>query len=67
MGSTTVICTDKTGTLTKNQMTVKQLMLPYRTFGITGEGFLPEGTLSMDGKELDDSEMSDLQRDLGLG
>ena len=66
LGSTTVICTDKTGTLTKNQMTVKQLMLPYRTFGITGEGFLPEGTLSMDGKELDDTEMANLQRDLGF-
>ena len=66
LGSTTVICTDKTGTLTKNQMTVKQLMLPYRTFGITGEGFQPEGTLSMDGEELDDGEMSDLQRDLGF-
>ena len=45
LGSTTVICTDKTGTLTKNQMTVRRLMLPEKTFGITGEGFLPEGPL----------------------
>ena len=32
LGSTTVICTDKTGTLTKNQMTVRRLMLPEKTF-----------------------------------
>ena len=66
LGSTTVICTDKTGTLTKNQMTVRQLMLPERTFGITGEGFTPEGTLSVDGVELSDEEMSELQGDLGF-
>ena len=66
LGSTTVICTDKTGTLTKNQMTVRRLMLPEKTFGITGEGFLPEGTLTFDGKELSDDAMSDLQRDLGF-
>ena len=66
LGSTTVICTDKTGTLTKNQMTVRRLMLPEKTFGITGEGFLPEGTLTFDDKELSDDEMSNLQRDLGF-
>ena len=66
LGSTTVICTDKTGTLTKNQMTVRRLMLPEKTFGITGEGFLPEGTLTFDDRELSDDEMSNLQRDLGF-
>ena len=66
LGSTTVICTDKTGTLTKNQMTVRRLMLPTRTFGISGEGFHPEGKLMHDGKELSDEEMAYLQSDLGF-
>ena len=59
LGSTTVICTDKTGTLTKNQMTVRRLMLPEKTFGITGEGFLPEGALTLNDTELSDEEMSE--------
>tara|TARA_B110000444_G_scaffold261561_1_gene315388 strand:- start:8608 stop:11388 length:2781 start_codon:yes stop_codon:yes gene_type:complete len=66
LGSTTVICTDKTGTLTKNQMTVRQLMLPNRTYGISGEGFEPVGNLTTDGVDLSSEEMSLLQQDLGF-
>lgn len=66
LGSTTVICSDKTGTLTKNQMTVKQLMMPTITYDVMGEGFKPEGKLAIDNKELSNDEMSVLQRNLGF-
>ncbi|HUX81334.1 MAG TPA: HAD-IC family P-type ATPase [Halothiobacillus sp.] len=43
LGSVTVICTDKTGTLTRNQMTVVQVILPEQTLQVTGGGYRPEG------------------------
>jgi Ca2+-transporting ATPase len=43
MGCTTVICTDKTGTLTKNEMTVRRLYLDGKKLEITGSGYEPEG------------------------
>ena len=43
MGCTTVICTDKTGTLTKNEMTVRQLYMDERRVHITGSGYEPRG------------------------
>jgi P-type Ca2+ transporter type 2C len=49
LGSTTVICTDKTGTLTANQMTVRALILGDERYEVSGTGYDPAGTLERDG------------------
>lgn len=45
LGATSVICTDKTGTLTKNQMTVEQIMVSHTTYNVTGKGYEPTGDI----------------------
>ncbi|MBL7126487.1 MAG: HAD-IC family P-type ATPase [Dehalococcoidales bacterium] len=53
LGSATVICSDKTGTLTLNEMTVQRLYLDGQTIEITGEGYVPRGEFRRDGQLID--------------
>ena len=50
LGSTTVICTDKTGTLTKAEMTVQAVWESGRQHSVTGVGYAPEGTVEAPGQ-----------------
>lgn len=56
LGSVTVICSDKTGTLTCNEMTVREVLVSDRHFAVSGSGFAPSGRFFPFGSETDDSK-----------
>lgn len=63
LGAVNVICTDKTGTLTKDEMTVRKVYAGGNTFDVTGSGYHPEGEIQGKVAETDDA----LQKLLSYG
>lgn len=62
LGSATVICTDKTGTLTQNEMTVTRIWMPGGELEVTGVGYDPAGHFERQGTRLDHRRQPELQR-----
>jgi len=60
LGATHVICTDKTGTLTKNEMTVQELLIGTTPYTVTGTGYEPSGKIFKEGKELEATQVAHL-------
>ena len=61
LGSTNIICTDKTGTLTKNQMTVRKIWIPYDVIDVTGTGYEPTGEFLQDGGDVCHKDVRELK------
>ena len=62
LGSISTICSDKTGTLTRNEMTVTKVVLADRIIEVGGTGYAPKGGFSMDGQEIDPTSDVSLSR-----
>jgi magnesium-transporting ATPase (P-type) len=67
LGSCTVICTDKTGTITENQMTVRELWIPGGRIEVTGAGYEPKGALARGGRPLTAEETAAVRPLLRIG
>ncbi|HXV67841.1 MAG TPA: cation-translocating P-type ATPase [Nitrospira sp.] len=61
LGSTTVICTDKTGTLTVGKMTVRSLYVAGQRYNVTGEGYGPDGDVCVEGRKTDAQDTAALR------
>ncbi|CAM3907679.1 cation-transporting P-type ATPase [Alkalicoccus chagannorensis] len=61
LGAVSVICSDKTGTLTKNEMTVTSILTEEHSFDVSGTGYEPDGRIKLDGEEADPETRTDLK------
>ncbi|TCW39476.1 potassium/sodium efflux P-type ATPase [Thermohydrogenium kirishiense] len=57
LGGATVICTDKTGTLTQNEMTVREIWTPVAFYNVSGVGYEPKGDFYVDDKKIDSKNL----------
>lgn len=62
LGSVTVICTDKTGTLTRNELTVQHIMTAEFKFNVTGAGYGNDGDIQLNKKIIDPEKFIDLNQ-----
>ncbi len=67
LGETTVICSDKTGTITKGEMTVKQISTSSRNYSLTGIGYEGKGDFLVNGKKIAQKSEKNLQLLLKAG
>ncbi|MDI6777939.1 MAG: cation-transporting P-type ATPase [Patescibacteria group bacterium] len=67
LGSVNVICTDKTGTITKNELMVTKIILDDKEIEISGEGYNPVGKFLVDNKPVNPQEIKNLDLILKIG
>jgi len=67
LGSVSAICSDKTGTLTQNQMTVQEIHADEKLFDVTGSGYTPQGQFKRDGAVIDPQSNIALRECLAAG
>lgn len=67
LGCATIICSDKTGTLTQNEMTVKRLWVPHQSIAVSGIGYEPTGEFIRNDKTIDPTQEQGFRKLLEIG